>query len=215
MEKISFRSPTGKLRHMKRVLKTTVGKNPHIVGAGIGGAVGGGLGYAEGAYNEKHHKTEVKRGLRFGKKGSTILNGIAGAALGGSIGLNKKMDRDWNKDFARSNRQWHSDFKKKRQQWSDDFNSRWNRSSDEWRSRGFHSNANADAPPPSWAKGAKTKAEAKTRYRAEAKKHHPDHGGDAEKMKKVNTEWEAYEKSKHFDKLAGWIPSLIDELQQL
>ena len=54
---------------------------------------------------------------------------------------------------------------------------------------------------PAWLKGVKTKAEAKSRYRAEARKHHPDLGGDPERMKKVTTEWGDYEKH-HFDKLS-------------
>ncbi len=46
---------------------------------------------------------------------------------------------------------------------------------------------------PDWLKGAKTKADAKDRYRKAARAHHPDVGGSEEKMKKINTDWSEWE----------------------
>lgn len=54
---------------------------------------------------------------------------------------------------------------------------------------------------PDWLKGAKTRTEAKSKMRAEARKHHPDLGGNAEKMKGVNTDWEDFQKSEHWGKM--------------
>lgn len=47
--------------------------------------------------------------------------------------------------------------------------------------------------PPTWLKGVKTKSDAKAKFRAVARQHHPDLGGSTEKMKKVNDEWSAWE----------------------
>lgn len=50
----------------------------------------------------------------------------------------------------------------------------------------------------------KTKMEAKTHFRNLARKHHPDLGGDAEKMKKINNDFEDLQKTQWFAKLAFW-----------
>lgn len=68
---------------------------------------------------------------------------------------------------------------------------------------------------PKWAKGAKTKAEVKSKMRSEARKHHPDLGGNEEKMKKLNTEWEDFEKSDNFKKMSSLLPSFWDELARI
>lgn len=69
----------------------------------------------------------------------------------------------------------------------------------------------AKANIPSWLKGVKTKAEAKSAYRAEARKHHPDLGGNAEKFKKIQSDWEGFEKQ-HFDKLSHVLQGFFSEL---
>lgn len=51
-------------------------------------------------------------------------------------------------------------------------------------------------------KGVKTKAEAKKAYRAAAVKNHPDMGGDAEKMKGINSAWDDFMSSAEYSKLA-------------
>lgn len=187
MEKIAFRSFAGKVRHVGRKAKVLVHKNPTAVGASLGAAGGGALGRVEGAYNEKHHKRDVKIGIRAGKTMGTIGGAIAGGVTGGGIGRTASLNREYKK-------------------WSRRF------------VRGF-GNSGRSAPrpqnvkPPDWAKGAKTKAEVKTRYRAQAMKHHPDRGGNAETMKKVNTEWEAFEKSPNFKKLGHVLSSFLDELE--
>ena len=48
----------------------------------------------------------------------------------------------------------------------------------------------------------KTKAEVKSKFREQARKHHPDRGGSEEKMKEVNDSWEKIQKSDWFNKLA-------------
>ena len=50
--------------------------------------------------------------------------------------------------------------------------------------------------------GVKTKKEAYDFYRKAAFKHHPDRGGDLEKMKNINEEFDAFKKSPLFSKLA-------------
>lgn len=51
-------------------------------------------------------------------------------------------------------------------------------------------------------KNVKTKKEAKKHFRATAFKHHPDRGGDPEKMKKVNEAWSEIKSSSWYEKLA-------------
>jgi uncharacterized protein YdaT len=52
-------------------------------------------------------------------------------------------------------------------------------------------------------KGSLIKLEAKQVYREAARKHHPDMGGNAEKFKKLSTDWEGIENSNWFQKLAA------------
>lgn len=59
------------------------------------------------------------------------------------------------------------------------------------------------AATPTWAQQASTKAEAKSAYRAQARQHHPDLGGDPEKLKRVNVDWENFEKSPAYAKMAS------------
>lgn len=46
---------------------------------------------------------------------------------------------------------------------------------------------------PDWLKKAKTKAQAKAAFRAQAKKMHPDHGGDPSAFRKMHDEWKEHE----------------------
>jgi hypothetical protein len=58
---------------------------------------------------------------------------------------------------------------------------------------GMRPSAVSASKPPDWLKGAKTKAEARKAYHAQARKHHPDLGGSPDAIKKLNQEWEAHE----------------------
>jgi hypothetical protein len=49
---------------------------------------------------------------------------------------------------------------------------------------------------------AKTKSEFRKKWNEHAMKHHPDRGGDQEKMKHVNATFEAFKKSPEYEKLA-------------
>ena len=71
-----------------------------------------------------------------------------------------------------------------------------------------------DTGVPSWLKGVKSKAEAKRVYRAQARSNHPDLGGDAEKMKTINQQWDSFSKH-HFDKLSMFLPSFYQELYEI
>lgn len=150
-----------------------------LLGAAAGGLGFGSIGYIHGKKREKD-KAPTKRSDRWAE---AAMAGAMGAGYGHMFGA-----------MARGHRlQMHQIF----------------HHTGEHRTGGFGTPSKTHAPPPKWAKGAKTKAEAKKRYRAEAKKHHPDIGGDPETMKKVNTEWEAFENSSHFDKLAHLMSSIM------
>lgn len=56
--------------------------------------------------------------------------------------------------------------------------------------RGIHAHRSR---VPGWLRKAKTRAEAKSLYKAEARKHHPDLGGDPAKFRKLVKEWEMNE----------------------
>jgi F0F1-type ATP synthase membrane subunit c/vacuolar-type H+-ATPase subunit K len=65
---------------------------------------------------------------------------------------------------------------------------------------------------PAWARAAKNKTEAKSIFRSLARKHHPDLGGNAEKMKQVNDEWAKFEKTRLFNKLSA--AAFLNELEK-
>jgi hypothetical protein len=67
---------------------------------------------------------------------------------------------------------------------------------------------------PEWLKGVKSKAEAKAKFRDLARQHHPDRGGNVEKMKKINAEWEAAQAHHEFPKTAS-VSAFVDELFEI
>ena len=71
------------------------------------------------------------------------------------------------------------------------------------------------AEHPEWLKGVKTKAEAKSRYREQAKKHHPDRGGDTRTMQDINAAWDKYQSHPDFSKLGHMLRSFSDELEKI
>lgn len=65
---------------------------------------------------------------------------------------------------------------------------------------------------PDWLKGAKTKAEARRAYHAQARKVHPDlHGGNDKPFKDLSIEWKEHEP--HFK--TAMLNALADELQKI
>jgi len=64
---------------------------------------------------------------------------------------------------------------------------------------------------PDWLRGAKTKADAKSAYRAQSRKHHPDLGGNADTMKQVNSDWDKWEG--HFKE--AMLLGFTDELEKI
>lgn len=66
--------------------------------------------------------------------------------------------------------------------------------------------------PPEWLRHAKTKAEGRRAYHAEARKVHPDlHGGDDSKFKNLGKEWSEHEP--HFK--TAMLIALADELEKI
>lgn len=65
---------------------------------------------------------------------------------------------------------------------------------------------------PAWLKGAKTKAEGRKAYHAQARKLHPDlHGGDEASIKNLNLEWGDHEQ--HFK--TAMLSAFADELDKI
>lgn len=72
------------------------------------------------------------------------------------------------------------------------------------------------APTPKWAKGVKTKADAKKRYKQEARKKHPDIGGTTKDFQNLQNEWAAYRSSAGFSKMSSIkYLAFVDELQKI
>lgn len=213
MDKAAFRSAAGKLRHAKRLIKTTVQKYPEIP-YGIGGAVGAGgltlgLTHAAKKWTEKQpsfkklkpatkekRKKEMNKAIKWGTIGNAILGGLEFASLGADLGSHRRYMRAARKASKGAGRY--------------------------WKGRSSYGGYGGYARPPKadevkvpdWLKGVKTKADAKTKFREQAKTHHPDRGGSEEKMKKVNSEWDNFQKH-HFNKLAFLMPSFLDELRRI
>jgi hypothetical protein len=222
MEKNSFaRSPKGTLTHLKRLAKTS----PIATSAVVGGAANAALNNVYTKANNEKAKTREgkKQGIKkINRTAATIMGGLTGGALGAHVGSAIKDVRSSTREFNR----WAHRSKARRKQWSEDFKNDFKNSWGNRYGRGSSSSSNRDAGPsnpkrsasvPEWAKKAKTKDEAKKAYRAEAIKHHPDKGGDPEKMKKVNVEWEDFTKHPNspFHKMAGVLAAFMDELTSI
>lgn len=205
-----------------------VGNQP-VVGTVAGGLAGGLYGTAAQmkANSETSNKREQNDPLATG-----LLVGGLGMMGGHRLGQvlqedrlrhlgnmrhgrtqSKWDERRWKRDSAASQARW-----RERRRESDDFWSNFDPFGTRERARaggGYSgrssSHASARASVPEWLSGVTTKVEAKSRFRAQARKHHPDLGGSAERMKAVNGEWADFEKH-HFDKLAYLrFRSFVDE----
>lgn len=64
---------------------------------------------------------------------------------------------------------------------------------------------------PSWLKKTKTRAEGRRAYHAQARKHHPDLGGDPAKFRAVQKEWEMHEPTYK----TAMINAFADELEKI
>lgn len=200
MNKNAFRSVKGTFTHVKRILKTRPDIAYGLAGAaGQGGASYGAMHLAEKYVKkspefkklDKKEKEKRLKQMKRTKLVGTAANTVLGALNFGLLGADERDARRWTKSY-RSN-----------------FGGR--------RSYGgghSYSHKPKAAPVPEWLKGVKTKAEAKTKFREQAKAHHPDRGGSEEKMKQVNTAWDDFQKH-HFHKLAFLIPSFMEELESI
>ena len=186
---------------------------PTAVVGGAGAAVGGALGYVAGhpVFNEnntafrhqiamKARKAGAEPGsdeyekikkdhLRKAHLGSMAVNAAIYGGLGAMTGHNLKKNLNAHgvhgKDFKPGGR-----FHKK-----NPFNGRdFSASADPMHAHHQHLGTTGKE---------KTKAEVKKKYREQARKHHPDLGGDAEHFKKVNNAYDHVEKSPWFSKLAS------------
>jgi hypothetical protein len=162
-----------------------------LIGAGVGGAVGMGIGGIDNAINTKNrmkmpHYEKIKDPKERKKRverDNLIINGLSGAFGGGVFGAQIRAGR----------KEWQS-----------------------YRSyaggggyrRHFYSQNPGTGEVTRRAKdmfgvnNAKTKAEVHKAFKDLAKKNHPDRGGDAEKMKEINNLYDNLKASSWFDKLA-------------
>lgn len=209
MRKVAFRSVAGKIRHVKRLIQTA---DPALKGAVGFGAVGAGLGgYSEKkrldahTHSKKFKSQSPEKQEEFKKKsvrkivGNSVRGAVRGALTGTLWFAGNSAQRHMGKAFRKARRSARSG-----QRYSGSHGS-----AGEARSA-----RTKDVGTPEWLKGVKTKAEAKTKFREQAKIHHPDRGGSEEKMKKVNSEWNSFQKHR-FNKLSHVLSGFIDELREI
>lgn len=183
-------------------------------GAVLGGASMGLLGYSQ-KYDPKTHKYIKKKD----RKKNAIRAGIAGAVSGGlygaSLGIEKSIADDSRRAayeaYTRAHSHGYHGSHSTTGNWWDDPNA--------GRPRGAGGNPfrskSQPGPVPDWLHGVKTKAEAKTKWREVARKHHPDMGGNAETFKRYNNEWDHFEKH-HFSKLSHvMIEAFMNEITSI
>lgn len=132
-------------------------------------------------------------------KGKSALKGaVAGGMAGASVGFARKGARAA-RDFG--NRQRRANQQQRNQQQQQNYR----------RSQGtFKGNIDDDLKVLGVKNKSKikTKKEVKIEHRRKAMKHHPDRGGDPDKMSKVNASWERVSNSSWYEKLAFWMQKL-------
>lgn len=196
MDKAAFRSVAGKFRHVKRVLQTSPVAVKTTVGAGAGAVLGGATTHAGNKATEssdafKEMTPKQQKNFQKTKKLRVAVGALSGAYLGGSTAH----------DFA-------------------SIGQKVRRGGYQAKARPRSSSGEApaakvkDMGTPEWLKGVSTKAEAKSKFRQQAGVHHPDRGGDENKMKTINAEWDSFQKHK-FHKLSHSLTGFFDELGKI
>jgi hypothetical protein len=160
--------------------KPTSGR-PRVAGTVLGGALGAGMA----ASKQKEINREAKTKKRTGSVlGAALLGGGLGMASGHLVGSaveNRAFQRtSWKKEDQVKDRYWAHRSAKRSKAWDAgrakrdaDWKDFWGRHSGSGQGRRARSAASAPAQTPDWLKGVTTKAEAKTRFRAHARQHHP------------------------------------------
>lgn len=178
-----------------------------LAGAGIGGGLGGLAGY----YRPTDRSGQLISDATGAQRRKAALRGATGGALAGGIlgahaGDIAKIVRQ-----SRGARQAQGDYYRaheeaRRKAWEE----QGRRRSRAW--AGGATGGGTSYARPSWLKDAKTKAEAKSMFREQAKRTHPDRGGSDEAMKKLNDEWEKFQDSADFFKMSS---AFLDELTKI
>ena len=132
------------------------------------------------------------------KAKSALKGAVAGGMVGAGVGFTRKGARKM-RDF--SNRQRRAGQQQQSQQQRQNYS----------RSQGTFRGSVDDDLKILGVKNKskiKTKKEVKIEHRRKAMKHHPDRGGDPDKMSKVNSSWERVSNSSWYEKLAFWMQKL-------
>lgn len=169
--------------------------NTALKGAVIGAGLGGWSGNA-GAKRENEDARGKKTVMRRDVAANTIAGAVRGAGSGAFIG--RLFQREARQPF--------------------DFGGGYGggRGRSSGRSYGGGSGFGRKPPePPDWLKNVKTKKDAKKAYHTHAMKNHPDRGGSEDAMKKINADWDDFQKH-HFDKLSSIrAQAFLDELAKI
>lgn len=170
-------------------------RNHTIGGAAVGAALGGAsVGLNTHLSNVGKDKKKKKSVL-----GRAAAGALGGAALGGALFRHN----------AKSQIDAHEAMNKAREQWQRSKFEQAHRASGGKGDWNYHSFSRTKPAPDldqhlgflGVSKNAKTKKEVSQKYKDLAMKHHPDRGGDSQKMKDVNEAYDKIKKSDWFDKL--------------
>lgn len=211
LEKIAAKFGTFKYTNFDKVIQTLHKRAPDRSNkvAAIGALAGGGaLGYA--GYSQDADYVTGKKFTKPQRVKNGVVSALSGSVLGGISGKNFSSNI---RSFKILNRAFKIRNKATRT------SGRWGSSSRE----GWYNHHNAGRTVKDILKdigapegGFKTKAEASKHYKRMAMKHHPDRGGDAEKMKKINKAFEEFKKHPDgFEKLASSGNIYLDTIASL
>jgi hypothetical protein len=161
-----------------RRIRDVVHDHPYLVLGGGGAVLGGGLegirAHIENKISNHGRDEEWKDRYKGIQRNKVLRRALSGALTGGMTGLYAAAKLDeagvWQQSPASRAREGQRAAEAAKK-------ARWRETSKTY---------------PHWARDVRTQEEAKTRMRAEAMKHHPDRGGDSEKMKEVNRAWEEW-----------------------
>lgn len=151
------------------------GKLHHIgVGAALGGGLTASLAAGLGKHRDKKGKPIEKKVTPSDRFTWGLRAGVAGAISGGLLGHEVHGFRSALNDFKAYSQA-------RRAAGAGGYSAR------------SRVNSSPSGKMPDWLKGATNKAEAKAKYRAMSRQHHPDLGGSTDKMKKINEEWDSWQ----------------------
>lgn len=168
-------------------------------GAGAGQSARGSAGTYEQAYNARSwHGPEPRSSPGADHWGDPQAEHNAwNAQYDAETARRQQEHSNWQQADAKRERAHHEGQERQRQQQDQ---SRW----DGWFGGGAPAGGGALHDVAPWLKDVKTKADAKSAFRAQARANHPDVGGSTANMQNINNQWEQAQAHPGFSKLGAY-----------